>query len=96
MQGSIEESEGSWLYLLLARIADVLVGLEQRADVDSLSAPHRPVDGPVEGQLQGAPIQRAIYRGQRHHGSRGGFHSQGGRHDGLSRVQQRERIEKGR
>jgi hypothetical protein len=67
VQGSIEESEGSWSYLLLARIADVLVGLEQRADVDSLSAPHRPVDGPVEGQLQGAPIQRAIYRGQRHH-----------------------------
>lgn len=45
-------------YLLLARIADVLVGVEKGSDIDCLSTPELPVDGPVKRQFQGAPVER--------------------------------------
>jgi hypothetical protein len=43
-------------YLLLARITDILVGIEEGADVDGLAAPDGSLDSPVQGQLQGAPV----------------------------------------
>lgn len=45
-------------YLLLARITDILVGIEEGADVDGLSAPDGSLDGPVQRQLQGASVER--------------------------------------
>lgn len=48
----------SFTYLLLARIADVLVGFEKGSDIDCLSTPDLPVDGPVKRQFQGAPVER--------------------------------------
>ena len=46
-------------YPLLSRLCDVLVGLEETADVQRLTAPDVAVDGPVEGKLQGAAVERA-------------------------------------
>lgn len=42
----------------MAGITDVLVRFEKGSDIDCLSAPHLPVDSPVEGQLQGPPVER--------------------------------------
>lgn len=42
---------------LLARLNDVPVGLEERADVERLAPPYVAVDGPVEGELQGASVE---------------------------------------
>lgn len=39
-------------YPLLSGIGDVLVGLEERADVDGLTTPEMPVNGPIKGKLQ--------------------------------------------
>jgi hypothetical protein len=47
-------------YLLLARITDILVGIEEGADVDGLAAPDGSLDSPVQGQLQGAPVERPV------------------------------------
>jgi hypothetical protein len=47
-------------YLLLARIADVLVGFEKGSDIDCLSTPDLPVDSPVKRQFQRAPVERPI------------------------------------
>jgi hypothetical protein len=47
-------------YLLLARITDILVGIEEGADVDGLSAPDGSLDGPVQRQLQGASVERPV------------------------------------
>ena len=44
---------------LLARLNDVLFGLEERSNVHGLAPPHVAVDGPVEGELQGAAVERA-------------------------------------
>ena len=46
-------------YPLLSGLCDVLVGLEETADVQGLAAPDVAVDGPVEGELQGAAVERA-------------------------------------
>jgi hypothetical protein len=46
-------------YPLLSGLCDVLVGLEETADVQGLAAPDVAVDGPVEGELQGATVERA-------------------------------------
>ena len=50
---------------MLPGLCDVLVGLEETADVQGLAAPDVAVDGPVEGELQGAAVERAghIVRG---------------------------------
>lgn len=45
-------------HLLLTRIANVLIGLEEGSDVDGLATPHVPVDGPVKCQFQRPPIER--------------------------------------
>lgn len=46
-----------WLYLLLAGIADILVGVKKRADVDGLATPDMSVDSPIERQLQRPAIK---------------------------------------
>jgi hypothetical protein len=46
-------------YPLLSGLCDVLVGLEETADVQGLTAPDVAVYGPVEGELEGAAVQRA-------------------------------------
>jgi hypothetical protein len=40
-----------------ARLLDVLVGFEEGAEVHGLAAPEVSVDGPVEGELQRAPVK---------------------------------------
>lgn len=50
----------SFTYLLLARIANVLVGFKKGPDIDCLSTPDLPVDGPVKRQFQGAPVERPV------------------------------------
>ena len=52
-------SSGKGAYPLLSGLCDVLVGLEETADVQGLAAPDVAVDGPVEGELQGAAVERA-------------------------------------
>ena len=42
---------------LLSRFDDILVGLEERADVQGLTAPELTLDGPVEGELQTAAVE---------------------------------------
>lgn len=42
---------------LLSRLCDVPVGLEQVAQVDCLAAPEVAVDAPVEGELEGPPVE---------------------------------------
>lgn len=53
---------------MLSGLCDVLVGLEETADVQGLAAPDVAVDGPVEGELQGAAVERAGHcvRGMSH------------------------------
>jgi hypothetical protein len=46
-------------YPLLSGLRDVLVGLEETADVQGLAAPDVAVDSPVEGKLQGLAVERA-------------------------------------
>lgn len=55
-------SSGKGAYPLLSGLCDVLVGLEETADVQGLAAPDVAVDGPVEGELQGAAVERAGHR----------------------------------
>lgn len=45
------------LYPLPARLRHVLIGIEQRADVHSLTPPEVSVDGPVEGELERAAVK---------------------------------------
>lgn len=40
-----------------ARLCDVLVALEQLADIHGLAAPEVPVHTPVEGELEGTPVE---------------------------------------
>lgn len=47
-------------YPLLSRLGDVPVGFEKRANVDGLAAPEVSVNSPVEGKLQGAPVEGAV------------------------------------
>lgn len=47
-------------YPLLSRLGDVPVGFEKRADVDGLAAPEVSMNSPVEGKLQGAPVEGAV------------------------------------
>ena len=47
-------------YSLLSRLGNVLVGFEEGADVHGLAAPDVSVDGPVEGELEGAAVELAI------------------------------------
>ena len=42
----------------LPRLVDVLVGLEQRPDIQGLPPPEVPVDSPVERELEGAAVER--------------------------------------
>lgn len=46
------------MYLLLAGVAHVFVGLKQRSDVNGLSPPDLALNSPVKGQLQRPPIER--------------------------------------
>jgi hypothetical protein len=55
-------SSGRGAYPLLSGLCDVLVGLEETADVQGLAAPDVTVDGPVEGELQRAAVERAGLR----------------------------------
>lgn len=50
-------------YPLLSRLGDVPVGFEKRANVDGLAAPEVSVNSPVEGKLQGAPVEGAAGEG---------------------------------
>ena len=43
--------------LLLSRVSNVLVCVEEASYVDCLSSPQISVDGPVEGELQRASIE---------------------------------------
>ena len=43
---------------LLSRIRHIAVCLEQGANIDGLTAPELSMHGPVERELQGAPVQR--------------------------------------
>jgi hypothetical protein len=45
------------LYPLLSRLCDVLVRFKERPYVHRLSAPEISVDGPVEGELEGAAVE---------------------------------------
>lgn len=45
---------------LLPRVRDIAVLLEERANIQSLAAPEGPMDGPVEGELEGAAIKRPM------------------------------------
>lgn len=51
-------------YPLLSGIGNVLVGLEERADVDGLSSPEMPVNRPIKGKLQRPPVERSARMGQ--------------------------------
>jgi hypothetical protein len=59
---------------LLSRLCDVLVGLEQPAKIQSLPAPEVSVDAPVEGELQGAPVEASARRSA---AARSGRHGRG-------------------
>jgi hypothetical protein len=50
------------VYLLLARFPDVPLGLEEGSDVQCLSPPKIPVDGPIEGEFEGAAVEGAVTR----------------------------------
>jgi hypothetical protein len=41
----------------LSRLGNISLGLEQLADVQSLAAPEVSVDAPVEGELEGPPVE---------------------------------------
>lgn len=45
---------------LLTRVRDIAVLLEERANIQSLAAPEGAMDGPVEGELEGAAIKRPV------------------------------------
>lgn len=47
-------------YPLLSRLGDVPVGFEERANVYGLAAPEVSMNSPVEGKLQGAPVEGAV------------------------------------
>lgn len=49
-------------YSLLPWFCDVLVGFEEGSDVHSLSSPEVPMNSPVEGELEGTPIEAAVIR----------------------------------
>lgn len=44
-------------YSLLSRRCDVLIGLKERSDVQSLAPPEISMDSPVEGELERAPVE---------------------------------------
>ena len=46
-------------YPLLSWIFNILVCLKQRPNVQSLSPPKIPVNRPIKGKFQGAPIKRS-------------------------------------
>lgn len=48
----------------MSGIGNILVGLEERADVDGLSSPEMPVNGPIKGKLQRPPVERSARMGQ--------------------------------
>ena len=48
----------SMLYPLLSRLRNKPVCLEQRPEVDGLTSPHVPLDGPIKRQFEAATIQR--------------------------------------
>ena len=41
----------------MSRLLDVSLGLKQLADVESLASPEISVDAPVEGELEGPPVE---------------------------------------
>jgi len=47
-------------YSLLSRLGDVLVGFEEGSQVHCLAAPEMSVDGPVEGEFEGAAVEGAV------------------------------------
>jgi hypothetical protein len=47
------------IYLLLAWLSDVLLAFEERANVHCLASPEISVDGPVEGEFEGAAVEGA-------------------------------------
>ena len=57
LQSSLWESAPS--YLLLSRLGDVLVGVEEGTNVHGLTAPDLSVDCPVEGEFEAAAVEGA-------------------------------------
>ena len=55
--GVVLSSGCVYSYSLLSRLAYVLVGLEERSNIDCLAAPEVSVDCPVEGELEGAAVE---------------------------------------
>jgi hypothetical protein len=51
---------------LLSRVRHIAVCLEQGANIDRLAAPKLSMHGPVERELQGAPVQRQSRLPRRH------------------------------
>lgn len=47
------------MYLLLSGFGDVTVCFEERTDVEGLASPEVTVNGPVEGELEGALVERS-------------------------------------
>jgi len=47
------------MYLLLSGLGNMTVCFEEGTDVEGLASPEVAVDGPVEGELEGALIERS-------------------------------------
>lgn len=48
-------------YFLLPRVTDILVRLEKRPDINCLPSPNISVHSPVQGELQGPPVEGSRY-----------------------------------
>lgn len=63
LQSGFMNTDEHWrlrmLYPLLSRLRNKPVCFEQRPEVDGLTSPHVPLDGPIERQLEAATIQRS-------------------------------------
>lgn len=57
---------------LLSWLCDVPLGFEKTADVQGLSAPEVSMDAPVEGKLEGAPVEASASRSVAGYGGRRG------------------------
>jgi hypothetical protein len=60
LEGAISGCEVHVTYLLLPRVANVLVGLKKGSDINCLSPPDMSVDSPVQGELQRTPVERSM------------------------------------
>jgi hypothetical protein len=51
-----------WTHPLSSRLCDIPVRLEEPAQVEGLAAPKVPVDAPVQGELEGLPVEASASR----------------------------------